>query len=49
MEAQLDKNRGPVATALVQTGTLRVGDIIVVGETFGRVRALENDRGKRVK
>jgi translation initiation factor IF-2 len=38
-----------VATALVQTGTLRVGDIIVVGETFGRVRALENDRGKRVK
>jgi translation initiation factor IF-2 len=49
VEAQLDKNRGAVATALVQTGTLRVGDIIVVGETFGRVRALENDRGKRVK
>jgi translation initiation factor IF-2 len=49
VEAQLDKNRGPVATALVQTGTLKVGDIIVVGETFGRVRALENDRGKRVK
>ena len=49
VEAQLDKSRGPVATALVQTGTLRVGDIIVVGETFGRVRALENDRGKRVK
>jgi translation initiation factor IF-2 len=49
VEAQLDKNRGPVATALVQTGTMRVGDIIVVGETFGRVRALENDRGKRVK
>src|SRR4029077_9924753 len=40
--------RGPVATALVQTGTLKVGDIIVVGETFGRVRALENDLGKRV-
>ena len=39
----------PIATALVQTGTLKVGDIIVVGETFGRVRALENDRGKRVK
>jgi translation initiation factor IF-2 len=49
VEAQMDKNRGAIATALVQTGTLRVGDIIVVGETFGRVRALENDRGKRVK
>jgi len=49
VEAQLDKNRGPIATALVQTGTLNVGDIIVVGETFGRVRALENDLGKRVK
>jgi translation initiation factor IF-2 len=49
VEAELDKSRGAVATALVQTGTLRVGDIIVVGETFGRVRALENDRGKRVK
>jgi translation initiation factor IF-2 len=49
VEAQLDKNRGPIATALVQTGTLKVGDIIVVGETFGRVRAMENDRGKRVK
>jgi translation initiation factor IF-2 len=49
VEAQMDKRRGAIATALVQTGTLRVGDIIVVGETFGRVRALENDRGKRVK
>ena len=49
VEAQMDKNRGPIATVLVQTGTLNVGDIIVVGETFGRVRALENDRGKRVK
>jgi translation initiation factor IF-2 len=48
VEAQLDKGRGPVATAIVQTGTLKVGDIIVVGETFGRVRALENDAGKRV-
>jgi translation initiation factor IF-2 len=48
VEAKLDKGRGPVATALVQTGTLKVGDIIVVGETFGRVRALENDKGKRV-
>jgi translation initiation factor IF-2 len=48
VEAQLDKNRGPIATAIVQTGTLRVGDVIVVGETFGKVRALENDAGKRV-
>src|SRR5580765_2958078 len=48
VEAKLHKGRGAVATALVQTGTLKVGDIIVVGETFGRVRALENDLGKRV-
>jgi translation initiation factor IF-2 len=48
VEARLDKGRGAVATALIQTGTLKVGDIIVVGETFGRVRALENDKGKRV-
>ena len=48
VEAQLDKGRGPVATALVQTGTLRVGDTIVVGSTYGKVRALENDKGKRV-
>ncbi len=49
VEARMDKARGPVATALVQTGTLRVGDVFVVGETFGRVKALENDRGKRIK
>ena len=48
VEARMDRNRGAVATALVQTGTLRVGDVIVVGETFGRVRALENDKGKRI-
>jgi translation initiation factor IF-2 len=48
VEAQLDKGRGPVATALVQTGTLKVGDTIVVGSTYGKVRALENDKGKRV-
>ncbi|HYN70130.1 MAG TPA: translation initiation factor IF-2 [Candidatus Eisenbacteria bacterium] len=49
VEARLDKGRGPVATALVQTGTLLVGDVIVVGETFGRVRALENEHGERVQ
>jgi translation initiation factor IF-2 len=49
VEARMDKGRGPVATALVQTGTLRVGDVIVVGETFGRVRALENEHGKRIQ
>src|SRR3989440_11577242 len=48
VEAQLDKGRGPGATALGQTGTPREGDRIVVGSTFGRVRALENDKGKRV-
>jgi translation initiation factor IF-2 len=48
VEAQLDKNRGAVATAIIQTGTLRVGDVIVVGETFGKVRALENDQGNRI-
>jgi translation initiation factor IF-2 len=48
VEAQLDKNRGAVATAIVQTGTLRVGDVIVVGETFGKVRALEDEQGKRL-
>ena len=49
VEAQLDKSRGAIATAIVQTGTLNVGDVIVVGETFGKVRALENDMGKRIK
>ncbi|HEX8024750.1 MAG TPA: translation initiation factor IF-2 [Candidatus Limnocylindrales bacterium] len=48
VEARMDKGRGAVATALIQTGTLHVGDVIVVGETFGRVRALENEHGKRV-
>ncbi|MCM3616220.1 translation initiation factor IF-2 [Sutcliffiella horikoshii] len=49
IEAQLDKGRGSVATLLVQKGTLRVGDPIVVGNTFGRVRAMVNDLGRRVK
>ncbi|MEO9823649.1 MAG: translation initiation factor IF-2 [Paracoccaceae bacterium] len=49
IEAQLDVGRGPVATVLVQNGTLRQGDIFVVGEQWGRVRAMENDKGDRVK
>ncbi|MGB0660498.1 MAG: translation initiation factor IF-2 [Mangrovicoccus sp.] len=49
IEAQLDVGRGPVATVLVQNGTLRQGDIFVVGEQWGRVRALINDKGERVK
>ena len=49
IEAKLDKGRGPVATVLVQRGTLRVGDIFVVGSESGRVRALINDRGEQIK
>ncbi|MCY7573087.1 translation initiation factor IF-2 [Bacillus pumilus] len=49
IEAELDKGKGSVATLLVQTGTLQVGDPIVVGNTFGRVRAMVNDIGRRVK
>ncbi|WP_404331510.1 translation initiation factor IF-2 [Mesobacillus maritimus] len=49
IEAQLDKGRGSVATLLVQNGTLKVGDPIVVGNTYGRVRAMVNDVGRRVK
>ena len=49
IEARLDKGKGPVATLLVQQGTLHVQDPIVVGNTFGRVRAIVNDRGRRVK
>ncbi len=49
IEAQLDVGRGPVATVLVQNGTLRQGDIFVVGEQWGKVRAMENDQGDRVK
>jgi translation initiation factor IF-2 len=49
IEAQLDKGRGSVATLLVQNGTLKIGDPIVVGNTFGRVRAMVNDVGRRVK
>ena len=49
IEAELDKGRGSVATLLVQNGTLKVGDPIVVGNAFGRVRAMVNDVGRRVK
>ncbi|HHU20751.1 MAG TPA: translation initiation factor IF-2 [Bacilli bacterium] len=49
IEAELDKGRGSVASLLVQGGTLRVGDPIVVGNTYGRVRAMVNDLGRRVK
>ncbi|WP_102346903.1 translation initiation factor IF-2 [Bacillus sp. Marseille-P3661] len=49
IEANLDKGRGPVATLLVQNGTLKIGDPIVVGNSFGRVRAMVNDLGRRVK
>jgi len=49
IEAQLDKNRGPVATVLVQNGTLKVGDNLVVGPVYGRVRAMFNEKGKRIQ
>ncbi|MEI5906219.1 translation initiation factor IF-2 [Bacillus spongiae] len=49
IEAELDKGRGSVATLLVQNGSLKVGDPIVVGNTYGRVRAMVNDLGRRVK
>ena len=49
IEAKLDKTRGPVATMLVQRGTLDVGDTIVVGSVIGRIRAMYNDKGKKVK
>jgi len=48
LEAQLDKGRGPVATVLVQHGVLKRGDAIVVGEAYGRIRAMTNDQGKQV-
>jgi translation initiation factor IF-2 len=49
IEAELDKGRGVVATVLVQNGTLKIGDGIVVGDYFGKIRAMINDRGRRVK
>ena len=49
IEAQIDKGRGPVATVLVQEGTLKVGDIVIAGTAVGHVRAMINDKGRRVK
>ena len=49
LEARLDKGRGPVATVLVQDGTLRVGDTVVAGAVAGKIRALSDDRGNRLK
>ena len=49
IEARLDKGRGPIATLLVQRGTLHIGDIVVAGTTVGRIRAMTNENGKRMK
>ena len=49
IEAKLDKQRGPVASLLVQNGTLHVGDSILVGSTYGRIRAMFDDKGKKIK
>ena len=49
IEARLDKGRGPVASVLVQSGTLKVGDVVLAGQTSGRVRAMLNEDGKPVK
>ncbi|WP_313083125.1 translation initiation factor IF-2 [Pulveribacter sp.] len=49
IEAQLDKGRGPVATVLVQSGTLKVGDIVLAGQTYGRVRAMTDENGRSSK
>ena len=49
IEAELDKGKGPVATVLVQKGTLHVGDFIAAGDSYGKVRAMMDDKGRRVK
>ncbi len=49
IEARLDKGRGPIATLLVQNGTLKAGDILVAGQSVGRVRVMSNERGQRIK
>jgi len=49
LESRMDRGRGPVATVLVQNGTLRVGDVFIVGAVYGKVRAMFNDRGQAIK
>ena len=49
IEARLDKSKGPIASVLVQRGTLDVGDTVVVGTSIGRIRAMKNDKGQSVK
>jgi translation initiation factor IF-2 len=49
IEAQLDKGRGPVATVLIQSGTLKAGDVVLAGQTYGRVRAMLDENGKPIK
>jgi len=49
IEARLDKSRGPVATLLVQNGTIKVGDVLVIGNTYGKIRSMSNELGKQVK
>ena len=49
IEAQLDKGRGPVATVLVQSGTLKRGDVVLAGSSYGRVRAMLDENGKPIK
>ncbi len=49
IEAKVDKGRGTVATIIVQNGTLNVGDSVIAGATYGRIRAMFNDKGKRIK
>ncbi|MEG1998042.1 MAG: translation initiation factor IF-2, partial [Clostridiales bacterium] len=49
VEAKLDKNRGPVATLLVQKGTLHAGDTILAGAVFGKVKAMNDDKGNKVR
>lgn len=49
IEARLDKGRGPIATILIQNGTLHAGDVVVAGTAVGKVRVMTNDRGERVK